>query len=542
MDSGKDNAGKRELPGKPERRASGLQARIRGFRNTTQYQIRGEEYLEGRQRQALTRRDTRWIDDTDRHQSMPFWVGLAAGVVVVLGCLVASLIFPPGKVDKAQIVFDTESGTTYVKIGNAFSPTNLTSARLIVGSPEKPVQAKTSEINKFSRGPAVGIPEAPDVRNSDSRDSKWAVCDTAATGSAVPLDPTTGLPTTATSDVKVTVIGGALTDNPGTEKISGDRGRVMSYLNQTWLLYEQNGQVWRALIDLKDSTVTDALGIDPKTPVTPMSAGLFNAIDSRQPIAAPSILELGRPVRFANTEQLKIGTTLRTSTVDGGWTYYVATADGVQQISVPAAAILQPLSPEKSGVMEASADKVAQWPKVTGRIAVDHFPTGKIKTVDTASTPVTCFAWERNGTDPAATRSVFAARSLPLTGTQSPISLISARGSQGTVADSAYIAPGGRFVQVTGSAPDSKELGGTFWVADTGVRYGVDDLGSPEARGESAAALGLRNPVPVPWNILTLLAPGSTLSKQRALLKRDTVAPDPGVEAVVLPKPGQNAK
>ncbi|GAB3134264.1 type VII secretion system ESX-3 subunit EccB3 [Tsukamurella serpentis] len=516
----------------PKNPQSGLQERVRGFRLTTKYQKSGEAYLQRRNEEALVRRDTRWIDDVKKYQGSPLYIALAAGLVGVIGAIVAAVIFPAGKIKDGSIIQDSQTGALYVKVGDALSPVpNVVSAQLIIGSPAKPVQAKSSEIERLPRGPMVGIPYAPTaIRNSDSRASAWAVCDSTATGAAAPLDPATGLPTTARSAVKVTVIGGDLAANADSD-LQGSQARIVSFDKQTWLVYQDRGVVARARLDMRNSAVREALGIRIDEAVIPMSAGLFNTLAAREPIDVPQIADLGRPVRFGNTEKLLTGTTLRVPTVDGGWTYYVAAADGVQQIGPTAAAILQTASPVRSGVVEVEAAKVNQWPKVGGRIAVDHFPQGGVSIVDAAKDPVTCYAWSREGDDPTATQRVTVGRTLPLSPQQaaSRIPLISADGSQGTVADDVYMPPNsGRYVYATGSAADSRERGGEFWMADTGIRYGIDDQGSND-QGASAKALGLRAAVPAPWTVISLFAPGPTLSQASASIKHDGGAQDPVV-------------
>ncbi|KXP03178.1 type VII secretion protein EccB [Tsukamurella pseudospumae] len=517
----------------PSSAKSGLQERVRGFRLTSKYQKSGEAYLQRRNEEALVRRDTRWIDDVKKYQGSPLYIALAAGLIGVLGCVIGAVIFPAGKVKDGDIIQDSQTGALYVKVGDALSPIpNVVSGQLIIGSPAKPVQAKSSEIEKLPRGPMVGIPYAPTViRNSDSTSSRWAVCDTTATGSAVPLDPSTGLPTTATSAVKVTVIGGEPTPADGTDELTGDRARLVTFDGQTWLVYEHDGVVGRARLDLGNSAIRETLGISIDQRVIPMSAGLFNALAAREPIDVPPISDLGKPVRFPNTDKLLVGTTLRVPTVDGGWTYYVAAADGIQQIGQTAAAVLQTVSPVKSGVVETEAAKANQWPKVGGRIAVDHFPAGKVRIEDTTADPVTCLAWSHDGDKPTASLRVLVSSGLPLTPEQNAarIPLIGSAGSAGTVADDVYMpANSGRYVYATGSAKDSREHSGEFWIADTGIRFGIDDQGSNEV-GSTAKALGLRNPVPAPWTIVSLLAQGPTLSQASASIKHDGGAQDPVV-------------
>ncbi|RDH09742.1 type VII secretion protein EccB [Tsukamurella pulmonis] len=522
-----------EINSDPSNPKSGLQERVRGFRLTSKYQKSGEAYLQRRNEEALVRRDTRWIDDVKKYQGSPLYMALAVGLVVALGSVIGAVIFPAGKVGDGEIIQDAQTGGLYVRVGDTLNPIpNVVSGQLIVGSPAKPVQAKSGEIEKLPRGPMVGIPYAPTViRNSQSALSQWAVCDTTATGSAVPLDPGTGLPTTATSAVKVTVIGGGLSPAAGTDELTGDRARVVAFDNQTWLVYSDDGVVARARLDLGNSAIREALGISIDQRVVPMSSGLFNALAAREPVDVPQITDLGKPVRFPNTEKLLVGTTLRVPTVDGGWTYYVVAADGIQQITQTAASILQTVSPVKSGVVETEAAKANQWPKVGGRIAVDHFPEGKVRIEDPTSDPVTCLAWSHDGDEPTADQRVLVAGTLPLTAEQNAarISLIGAPDSAGTIADDVYLpANSGRYVYATGSAPDSREHSGEFWIADTGIRYGIDDQGSTE-QGASAKALGLSNPVPAPWTMISLFAQGPTLSQAGASIKHDGGAQDPVV-------------
>jgi hypothetical protein len=106
------------------------------------------------------------------------------------------------------------------------------------------------------------------------------------------------------------------------------------------------------------------------------------------------------------------------------------------------------------------------------------------------------------------------------------VQLAQADGS-GTKADRAYVAPGsGAYLQSTGIAPTSERKGGLFYVADTGVRFGIPDT-------ESATLLGMDvRPEPAPWPIVGLLAPGPTLGKAEALVAHDGVAPDPAPAAL----------
>jgi hypothetical protein len=93
------------------------------------------------------------------------------------------------------------------------------------------------------------------------------------------------------------------------------------------------------------------------------------------------------------------------------------------------------------------------------------------------------------------------------------------------------MAPGtGYFAQTAGQNATSPAAGSLFWISDTGVRYGIDNEGNQGGAAgnmKTAEALGLSlPPTPIPWSILSLYAPGPTLSRADALLAHDGLAPD----------------
>jgi hypothetical protein len=123
-----------------------------------------------------------------------------------------------------------------------------------------------------------------------------------------------------------------------------------------------------------------------------------------------------------------------------------------------------------------------------------------------------------------------------LTGSALPISeavhtedLVGA--GRGGTANRVAIAPGaGYFAQTVGQGSSSPAAGSLFWISDTGVRYGIDNEAArvgPTGQSKTAEALGLDSPpTPAPWSILSLYAPGPTLSRADALLAHDGLAPD----------------
>ena len=90
------------------------------------------------------------------------------------------------------------------------------------------------------------------------------------------------------------------------------------------------------------------------------------------------------------------------------------------------------------------------------------------------------------------------------------------------------MAPGtGYFAATVGENAASPAAGSLFWISDTGVRYGIDTEGGSNGPAKTAEVLGLSPPpTPIPWSMLSLFAPGPTLSRADALLAHDGLAPD----------------
>jgi type VII secretion protein EccB len=517
-----------ELEG-PERRR-----RRTGFRLTARYQVTGWRFLDRRLEHALVRRDTRMIDDPQRAQAGPLMLGLVLAVVGCLGAVVWSLFSPGGQVRDAKIVANKDTGALYVRVGDRLDPvTNLTSARLITGSPDKPVRASATEIDRYPHGSLVGIVGAPvDIRDADNPESIWTVCDTTMTGAAVPLDPVSGLPTTARSPVTTTAIGGPLASSPDTASLAGNKARLVSYQNRTWLVYARpDGVAVRSEVNIKDPIVADALGLKPSDLVLPISRGLFNAIPSEPPLIAPPIPAVGSRPGYADNRPLTVGTIVKVTELSGDISYYVALPDGIQQVGLTAATMIRAANPQVAAEpVEVSPDQVAPLPKSSG-LRVGFYPADPVELVDADAYPVSCWSWSHFGDDPTSRTEVIVGRTLPLTQEQTPgiIPLVSAPTSDGLTADQVYMPPTtGRFVQITGAETDSRLRQSYWWVADNGVRFGLDTTDRTDGP-TTLAALNLRYPVPAPWEVVSMFAPGATLSPKDALIRHDGVAPNPVV-------------
>jgi hypothetical protein len=103
---------------------------------------------------------------------------------------------------------------------------------------------------------------------------------------------------------------------------------------------------------------------------------------------------------------------------------------------------------------------------------------------------------------------------IPTPPGQAPVTLAQADG-QGPALDAVYLPPGRSAYVRAGDAAGTRYL-----ITDTGVRFAIHD-------DDAAHNLGLAEPSPAPWPLLTLLPAGPELSRQNASVARDTVAGSP---------------
>ncbi|CAM3308021.1 type VII secretion protein EccB [Tsukamurella hominis] len=520
------------------------------FRMTSRPQLSGFFWWRRRAEHAVMRHETDMWDDPSKFQADRQLISFVIAALVCAGCLVMAFFRPQGTIGNAKIVEARGTGELYVMVnGRLDRVENLASARLIIGSADKPQQVTAAAIASKPQGPRVGILGAPSLMSPNpSDDSTWSVCDEYQSGAASPLDPNTGLPTLDASAVITTAIGGPLKISADTAtKINPGAARVMTFANTTWLVYPKaDGTVVRAQFDLNNAGVATALGIDRSTQMVPMSRGLFNAIPAAPALTVPTIPDAGAVPGFKiATPGVKVGSVLSVRDVRGEEGFYVVLRNGVQQIPLVMASLIRTGNSQgATRTADVTPDVLADVPRVEP-LSTDSYPTSTSKVLDAKAAPVTCFTWTQNGNQPVAVTAVLAGQSLPLTDSQrkSAFDLVTADKSKGVVADRVYVPAdgGGRYVRAAPAQPDTMVRGTGWWIGSNGVRYGIAQdeaaVGSTAAStgqlDATAAALGIGSPVPAPWPIVSLFAEGPTLSKQAAATQRDGVDIDRG--AVALP-------
>ncbi|NEW39086.1 type VII secretion protein EccB [Nocardia cyriacigeorgica] len=474
---------------------------------TTRWQVSGYRFLVRRMEHALVRRDVRMLHDPMRSQSRAYAAGLVLGIVVLAGCGVLALLRPQDKIGDNKILIGKESGAVYVVLNDVVHPAlNIASARLAAGDAPDAVIVKESELGSKARGPLIGIPGAPSVLNvdKDGNGRTWSVCD------SMKMD--------GGRDLTTAVLAGDPELGEKASVMGADKALLVQGDDSAYLIYENK----RARVDMTDRAVTDALNITGFTP-RPISEGLLNAIPEVLEIEPPQIVDPGglpdKPVGdFRNGTVVQVSTT-------GEAENYVVLRDGLQRISPLTADIIRNSNPQPTGDTTIN-QTVRTRADVSNALRVENYPVTAPSIVDAKDQPVSCLSWKPIPTATVdsgnqAELSVIIGINLPMSDKAKLVPLAQADGS-GPNADSAYIPPAsGAYVQTTGIEPDSRRKDSLFYVADTGVRYGIKNA-------EAVKALGLpENPEPAPWPIVGLLANGPSLGREEAMVAHDGVAPDP---------------
>lgn len=472
------------------------------------------------------------IDDPSRGRSTALAIGVALACVGIAGAAVLAFFKPAKPVGDSPIIAEKDSGALYVKLGERLHPAlNLTSARLVVGQAANPVEVSRAELAKYPRGAWVGIPGAPgQIADEAEKDSEWTVCDTARTGAAAPVDPKTGLPILSRSAVLTTAIAGPLTvDDDAVHEMRAPQARLLRGEDATWLVYTDPEQgVVRAEINMAESPVLLALGIDSSVRVAAASPGLLGAIPEVPPIRVPDVPDAGAPVTLKPALDAVVGSIVTVSTPNQPAAYYLVSNSGLVRVSPVLAAIVRNANSHGAVATSTIGPDVAaanlrpgDWPGTA------TYPTAPVEILDPISDLITCYHWSRTGTDPNAHTRMLFGRQLPLTKQEQgrTVQLVTAPWSGGATADYAYLPrTSGKFVQVTGSEPGSPLRETLFWITDSGVRHGIGaELGGSSQSDPTLTALGLREPVIAPWSIVSLFAVGPTLSVADAMIQHDGI-------------------
>ncbi|GED98004.1 type VII secretion protein EccB [Gordonia crocea] len=456
-------------------------------KRTTKPQVNGYRFLVRRLEHALVRRDVRMIQDPMSAQVKSLMVGAVFTVLIILVGLVMSFFKPQGSVGDAKILVSKTSGSLFAVVGDRVHPVlNLASARLATGSAEVPKSVKESLLDKYPRGPLIGIPGAPwslDAHGAGS-DSNWAVCDK------------TSNPNNESSGITVSVIVGGIGAG---QRLGSSTAALVQVDGKAYLITNNT----RAEVDTDSYAVVDALKLQGLKG-RPVSRALLNAIPASRAIVAPTIADVGKPNRFSLPKSATIGSILESDAVTGK-EMFALTKDGIEPITKLVASMIQVRY--RSSVVPVRPADLAGVPRVR-TLSVESYPKQAPRVI---GNPVAlCYDWTPAGI------AVVSGADLPVPAGAKLMSVVAGKRT-GAQADEVALPPGkGWAVRTTGSTSDSKRADSYFFISDTGVRYAVPD--------DQVATLNLPEPQRAPWAVVSLLPSGPMLSREAALVTHNDIA------------------
>lgn len=488
---------------------------------TTKIQLSGYRMLVRQIEQAFSSRATSRLTSPLSQQTLTFIVGGFVAMLIPAAGLFMSFFAPRADQNGASMII-TKSGGMYVMYDSELHPvTNLASARLIVGKADTPKVVKDSTLAGQPRGHLMGVPSGPNnLSQRFDETAKWTVCDRHTDETDLSLTTSNSMTTTLFAGTDS--MSSSVTPMPPNDAVIV---KLAADPKQLWLINKGS----RVGVGAQDMATRSALGISPEqaADAIQISEGLFNAIPAAPALTTPFIANRGQ-VNPALPQVLN-GDVILTSSVDGTRQYYAALEAGVQPISEFVAQLLVNTGSNQITSMDreslaavplASDIDVARYP--------DHAPTFR-------SPHVLCWSWERDAKALRATTTVLSGESLPVTPEKANqvVQLLKSTGSVVTASASLTTPGKGWFVRVTGASPTSHADEQLLWIDDTGVRYfiGPDEDGKYD-RPVHALGIGGRDPLPIPWQIAKLYAPGSTLSKQAAMTYHELLPDDLHQKAV----------
>ncbi len=306
-----------------------------------------------------------------------------------------------------------------------------------------------------------------------------------------------------------------------------DAGLLVTFDGSTYVIW--GGK--RSQIDPTNRAVTLSLGLDPGvTSPIQISRALFDGLPATEPLRVPACPR--RAPRRRGCRALGWDRCCRPKPPAGAASSMCCCPDGVQKISSFVADLLRSANSYGAAAPRVvTPDVLVHTPQVTS-LPVEYYPAGRLNFVDTAADPTTCVSWEKASTDPQARVAVYNGRGLPV-----PPSMDSRivrlvrddRAPASVVATQVLVLPGAaNFVTSTSGVITAESRESLFWVSGNGVRFGIaNDEATLRALGLDPGAA-----VQAPWPLLRTFAAGPALSRDAALLARDTV-PTLGQVAIV---------
>ena len=232
---------------------------------TTRSQVSGHRFMRRRVEHGLIYGDIRMIHDplASRRRSAIF--GLIAVVLIAGGCGLFAWLKPNPDPGSAAIMRAAD-GSLYVRVGEVVHPvTNLTSARLIAGSPDEPQRVGDERLTDYPRGVPLGLTTAPAMFAPEgSDDIAWSACSLIDVSSTPTLSIHAG----------------------PVPQLLGERDAVLvSHGGDEWLVTQAGRAKLPPAADPAGRLIRRELGIDAATPRREMHGGVLGALRELPPVS-----------------------------------------------------------------------------------------------------------------------------------------------------------------------------------------------------------------------------------------------------------------
>ncbi len=468
-------------------------------------QIQAFQFVRRRTVSAVLLGDANHAVSPTRRSVLALVTGAVLVLLVAAGFAIYGVLRPGGstawKADGA-IVLEKESGARYVlgDDGLLHPVLNYSSARLLVGGAGKLTSVSRRSLVSVSRGPAIGIPDAPDALPAADRmfGGVWTACSSRA-ADAGPADPAT-----------LSVV---LAPASGVTRIRLGPGVavVVRVGEEVYLLVD--GRRFRVRSERPDG-VLRGLGVGQAQQVV---------VDRRWLATVPAGPDLGFLVvsRRGEPSDALPGVQARVGQVfvqrpegSPGEQYYVLLSDGLAPVATTQArlALADPLASRAYDGAAAVARELPASALAAARISPtdldrDQFPTELESLRFTPGEDVVLCSRSVGFRAGAPSVELTLSFEVPSPAGVRPLTV----GGNDSVPGARVYVPAGAGALVRTVPAEGVTDGATFLVTDQGVRYAVADTAAREALGLRTVAT-----VPLPAAYLDLLPAGPTLDTASA--------------------------
>jgi type VII secretion protein EccB len=446
---------------------------------TQRDQIQAYQFLRRRLVSALVAADANHPVSPSRRLVLGVAIGAGAGLLVTAVFGVLGVINPTGDADwrqGGQVIVEQETGARFV-LGQdkVLHPVlNFASARLLAGgNGDKTVTVPAATLASVSRGPAYGIPGAPDSIPSTDHllGAAFTSCTSASADQPAGVEP-----------VSTVVLGPV---SGGTPEPAGQGLLVQAHSGARYLITAGRRYA------LPDAAAVTALGYDG-LPFVPVADAWLDTVPAGQSLALIKVDGSGASGPQIGGSPTRVGQVLQAD--NGG--FYLVRKDSVQAITQTEQKLVtgNPLNFGTRTIKVSTAD-VNSVPRATGSTVdenVGGYPVKVPQVVATVPATITLCA---NGSK------VSVSRDVPLPADAHPVAVnkTDARGVQNV-----YVPPGsGALVKDRANA--------VYLITDTGSRYPVADDESVKALGYGAVTAPT-----VDTSLLALLPKGPALGRSAA--------------------------